>query len=125
MAIQSFIENLKHAKNAKIILIGSTWGLENHNGHEVAFSASKFALRGMVHSLRENLRADNIGVSILNLGYLATEYQYEDTTKVLEETCGELIPLVDVIQAIKFILSTTQATCVKEIHMPAMKDKNI
>lgn len=125
LAIQSFIENLKHAKNGKIILIGSTWGLENHNGHEVAFSASKFALRGMVHSLRENLRADNIGVSILNLGYLATEYQDEDTTKVLEETCGELIPLVDVIQAIKFILSTTHATCVKEIHMPAMKDKNM
>ena len=54
--IKSVIENLKQSENAKIILIGSTWGLDNHNGKEVTFSATKFALRGIVHSLRENLR---------------------------------------------------------------------
>ena len=36
-----------------------------------------------------------------------------------------LIPLSDVIKAIKFIISTTNATCVKEILMPAMKDRNV
>ncbi|ALU27017.1 SDR family oxidoreductase [Myroides odoratimimus] len=126
LMIQAFIENLKLSENAKIILIGSTWGLDNHNGKEVAFSATKFALRGVIHSLRENLREDNIGVSILNLGYLATEYGCEETVKsIIEKSNGELIPLQDVLQAIRFIISTSNATCVKEINMPAMKDLNM
>lgn len=126
LSIQSVIENLRLSKNAKVILIGSTWGLDNHNGREVAFSASKFALRGVVHSLRETLRADNIGVTILNLGYLASEYDNgEDREWVIKETNGELIPLQDVVSAIRFVLSTSSATCIKEIDMPAMQDENV
>lgn len=117
LTIQSVIPNLKLAKNAKVILIGSTWGLDNHNGKEVAFSATKFALRGMIHALRENLRPYKIGVSILNLGYLAT---VED-----EQNNEELIPLTDVINALRFITQTSNASCVKEINMPAMQDQNI
>ncbi|MDR2223221.1 MAG: SDR family oxidoreductase [Flavobacteriaceae bacterium] len=126
LLIQSLLDNLKQSKNAKIILIGSTWGLDNHKGKEVTFSATKFALRGMVHALRENLRDDKIGVSILNLGYLATEYGYQDTVEqIITQSNGELIPLQDVLQAIRFIQSTSTATCVKEINMPAMMDTNM
>lgn len=126
LAVRSFTENLKKSENAKIILIGSTWGLENHNGKEVTFSATKFALRGIIHALRENLREYGIGVSVLNLGYLATEFDYEvDLDTIIEQTDAELIPLQDVIAALRFILSTSKATCVKEITMPAMKDMNV
>ncbi|MEK6492584.1 SDR family oxidoreductase [Myroides odoratimimus] len=126
LMIQAFINNLKLADNAKVILIGSTWGLDNHNGKEVAFSVTKFALRGIIHSLRENLREHLIGVSILNLGYLATEYDYKEPVEsIIEQSNGELIPLQDVLEAIRFILSTSKASCVKEINMPAMKDKNM
>ena len=124
--IQALLPNLKKANQAKIILIGSTWGLENHNGYEVVFSASKYALRGIAQSLRENLRNDKIGVSVLNLGYLATEYPIEVPAEtVIAETEGTLIPLQDVMSAIQFILSTSNATCVKEIDMPAMLDTNV
>jgi short-subunit dehydrogenase len=126
LTIQAFIENLRLSQNPKIIFIGSTWGLDNHNGKEVAFSATKFGLRGVIHSLRENLRQYRIGVSILNLGYLATEFEVTIPTEhILEKTNGELIPLTDVINAIKFITSTSYASCVKEINMPAMKDQNL
>lgn len=126
LSIQAVMGNLKKSNKAKIILIGSTWGLENHNGKEVSFSASKFALRGIVHSLRETLREYAIGISILNFGTLATEYEMEQGTQiVLEEQKGESIPLSDAIQAVQFIISTTNASCVKEINMPAMKDENI
>ena len=125
-SIQSLIENLKLSDNAKIILIGSTWGVDNHNGKELVFSATKFALRGIAQSLREILREHLIGVSVLNLGYLASEYEIDQPTQdVLEQTKYALIPLADVIQAIHFILSTTKATCVKEILMPAMLDQNV
>jgi len=126
LAIQSLIPNLKKSVNAKIILIGSTWGLNNHNGKEVVFSATKHALVGMVQALRENLREDQIGVSILNLGYLATEFNIDiPVDQVIEQTQAELIPLQDVILALKFILSTSYASCVKEINMPAMADSNV
>ncbi|MEP7373214.1 MAG: SDR family oxidoreductase [Chitinophagaceae bacterium] len=125
LAIQAFIENLKKAENAKIILIGSTWALDNHNGKEVTFSATKFALRGITHSLRENLRDYNIGVAVLNIGTLATKPGFKESgDSIIEKTNGG-IPLQDVIRAVKFILSTSGATCVKEINMPAMKDSNI
>ncbi|MEN5088914.1 SDR family oxidoreductase [Sphingobacterium faecium] len=124
--IKSVIENLKQSDNAKIILIGSTWGLDNNNGKEVTFAATKFALRGIVHSLRENLREYKIGVSILNLGYLSTEFDNgESIETVIEKTDGNLIPLQDVINALKFIISTSNASCVKEINMPAMNDFNL
>ncbi|GBF52082.1 hypothetical protein LPTSP4_36200 [Leptospira ryugenii] len=126
LSIQAFIENMKKSTNAKIILIGSTWGLDNHNGREVSFSASKFAIRGIAHAIRENLRESKIGVTVLNLGYLATEYQGEkDIDFIAEKTGGSLIPLQDVIAAIKFVLATTPYSCVKEITMPAMADKNV
>ncbi|WP_410877620.1 SDR family oxidoreductase [Myroides sp. DW712] len=126
LALHAFMKNVKGSDNAKIILIGSTWGLENHKGKEVAFSASKFALRGIVHALRETLREHRIGISVLNLGYLATEYAHTlPVEEVLEQTEGALIPLTDVLAAIRFILSTTNATCVKEIDMPAMQDCNV
>lgn len=126
LSIQSLIENLKLSNNAKIILIGSTWGIDNHNGKELVFSATKFALRGIAQSLREILREHLIGVSVLNLGYLASEYEIDKSTQaILEETKYSLIPISDVIQAIHFIISTSKAACIKEILMPAMLDKNI
>lgn len=125
-SLQALLKNLRASNNAKVILIGSTWGVENHNGKELIFSATKFALRGVAESLREILRNDLIGVSILNLGYLATEYEIDTAIdKVLKETDYSLIPLADVIHAIKFIMSTSKGTCVKEILMPAMKDINV
>lgn len=119
LAVQSFIENLKLSENGKLILIGSTWGLDHHNGKEVTFSATKFAARGMVHALRENLRPYKIGVSVLNLGFL------EDTALLDQDANSNgFIPVQDVVNAMQFILSTSNASCVKEINMPAMQDLN-
>lgn len=124
--LKALLPNLRLAPNSKVILIGSTWGLDNHNGKEVTFSATKYALRGIVQSLRETLRKDKIGISILNLGYLATEYPLSiSVTEVIEKSNGQLIPLQDVINAVRFILSTSNATCVKKITMPAMMDENV
>ncbi|MEQ5221212.1 SDR family oxidoreductase [Providencia alcalifaciens] len=124
--IKALLPNLRLGSNSKIILIGSTWGLDNHNGKEVTFSATKYALRGIVQSLRETLRQDKIGISILNLGYLATEFPLSmPIDEVIANSEGTLIPLQDVLNAVRFILSTSNATCVKEITMPAMLDENV
>lgn len=63
---------------------------------------------------------------MINLGYLATEYPLSvPVDDVISRTEGALIPLQDVLNAVKFILSTSNATCVKEITMPAMLDENV
>ncbi|QIC75037.1 SDR family NAD(P)-dependent oxidoreductase (plasmid) [Acinetobacter indicus] len=126
LSIQSILENLKKSDHAKVILIGSTWGLDNHNGKEIVFSATKFALRGISHALRELIRKDRIGVTVLNLGYLASDFDLHTTTEsVLKETDESLIPMSDVVAAVQFVLNTSRASCVKEIIMPAMQDTNI
>lgn len=126
LSIKSLLPNLKLSKNGKIIIIGSTLGLSNHNKKEVVFSATKFAVRGIIHSLRTHLREYSIGVTAINLGNLATEYEYEEGVEIVtEKHKGELIPLADVISALKFIITTTNATCVKEINMPSMNDIDI
>lgn len=124
--LKALLPNLRLGTNSKVILIGSTWGLDNHKGKEVVFSATKYALRGIVQSLRETLRHDKMGISILNLGYLATEYPLSmPVNEVIAQNNGESIPLQDVVSAVRFILSTSNATCVKEITMPAMMDENV
>lgn len=126
LAIKSLLPNLKLSKNGKIIIIGSTLGLQNHNKKEVVFSVTKFAIQGIIHSLRTHLREHNIGVTVINLGDLLTQYEYEEGAEtVIEKHKGELIPVADVLSALKFIIGTTNATCVKEINMPSMKDSDI
>lgn len=114
LSVQSFLPNLRKSANAKVIFIGSTLGLPNHNKQAVVFSAAKFALRGVVHSLRTHLRKDSIGITTLNLGDLATDQEG-----------ATLIPLSDVISALRFVINTSPKTCVKEIDMPAMLDADV
>lgn len=126
LSIKSLLPNLRLSKNGKIIIIGSTLGLENHNKKEVVFSVTKFAVRGIIHSLRTYLREHSIGVTAINLGDLATEYEYEEGIEIVKEKHkGELIPLADVIHALKFVINTSNAACVKEINMPSMKDLDL
>lgn len=122
LAIKSILPNLRQSTNGKIIIIGSTLGLDNHNKKEVVFSATKFAARGIAHSLRSHLRKDRIGITVINLGDLATE---QESQVAIEKYEGRAIPMADVIHALRFVLNTSNASCVKEIHMPAMMDPDL
>jgi short-subunit dehydrogenase len=77
LAIKNLLSNLKRAKNAKIILIGSTAGLENEGSTSVVYATTKFAMRGVAHGLIEQLRPTNIGVTCLSLGSMATDIDFE------------------------------------------------
>lgn len=58
--------------------MGALSGLDNFPAREVANSASKSSLQGVVHSLREELRKDCISVTIINPGNIATPEVLED-----------------------------------------------
>jgi len=126
LGVKSLLPNIKKSGNGKIIFIGSTLALPNHNKKEVVFSTAKFALQGMIHALRTHTREHNIGVTMLNIGDLATQYRFEEGVEVVTRNYkGILIPIADIIQALRFIINTSHASCVKEIVMPSMKDQDI
>jgi short-subunit dehydrogenase len=123
--IQKLLPNLKQSDNAKIFLIGSTAGLDNTNNQQVTFVASKFGLRGITNALREHTRKYGIGVTCINPGDLAAEIPYEEgAEKAISLYGGTRIPVQDIVSLVKCVVNLSQASCVKEIHIPAMLDTN-
>ena len=117
--VKSLLPLLRQATNPKIIFMGALSGLDNFPAREVANSASKFGLRGVVHSLREELRQDRIAVTIINPGNLATPEVIDDLKQAGKPETNA-IPLSDLLSIIDCVLSLSRSTCIKEIQLPAM-----
>lgn len=123
--IQALLPNVRKSEAGKIILIGSTAGLDHTNNSQVSFVASKFGLRGITNALREHVRKDGIAVTCINPGELATEIPYEEgAEKAISEYMGTRIPVQDIVALVKCVVSLSKAACVKEIHVPAITDLN-
>jgi NAD(P)-dependent dehydrogenase (short-subunit alcohol dehydrogenase family) len=117
--VKALLPALRRSDNPKIVLMGALSGRDNFPGREVANSASKFGLRGAVHALREELRSQQIGVTIINPGNVGTPEVLAD---LAEESLlgGHAIPLADLLKIIDCVLSLSRSTCIKEIDVPAM-----
>jgi short-subunit dehydrogenase len=113
---QAFLPMMKYSNNPRIIFIGSTNGLENSAMQEVAYNATKFGLRGIAHALRETLRQDNIGVTVINPGSIGWEGSL---------STDFLIPPIDIVNLTRTILEMSRQTVVKEVDMPAMQDNPV
>ncbi|MGG1664255.1 SDR family NAD(P)-dependent oxidoreductase [Brevibacillus sp. NRS-1366] len=123
--IQKLLPNLKKSENAKVILIGSTAGIENTNNKQVTFVASKFGLRGIGNALREHAREYGIGVTCVNPGEIAANVPYEEgAKKAISLYNGTRIPVQDMVSLVKCVVNLSKVSCVKEIHIPAMLDRN-
>lgn len=120
--VKLLLPALRKSSNPKIIFMGSTSGLDNVPAREVANSASKFGLRGVVHALREELRQDRIAVTIINPGDIATPEVLSDL-KAAGQPAENAIPLADLLSVIDCVLSLSRSTCIKEIQLPAMNAK--
>jgi NAD(P)-dependent dehydrogenase (short-subunit alcohol dehydrogenase family) len=117
--VKALLPALRRSNNPKIIFMGSLSGRDNYPGREVANSASKFGLRGVVHSLREELRSEQIGVTVINPGNVGTPEVVADLASD-NLVGGAAIPLDDLLCIIECVLSLSRSTCIKEIDVPAM-----
>ncbi|MFD2114236.1 SDR family NAD(P)-dependent oxidoreductase [Paenibacillus yanchengensis] len=125
VCIQALLPQLRMSDAGKIILIGSTAGLNNANSSQVSFVASKFAIRGITEALREHTRKDGIAVTCINPGELAAEIPYEEGAEhALSVYDGTRIPLQDMVSLVKCVVSLSKAANVKEINVPALMDTN-
>ena len=118
--IQALIPNLRLAHNPKIIVTGAAIaGLSLGGGKEVANTSSMLGLRGLVIALRENLKEDRIGITLLKPGYIATSEVLEDFKRTnTPEDCAT--PLTDVFSIIESILKLSNRTNINEIEFPTM-----
>ncbi|MBF2029263.1 MAG: SDR family NAD(P)-dependent oxidoreductase [Oscillatoriales cyanobacterium C42_A2020_001] len=117
--VKALLPALQHSNNPKIIFMGALSGRDNFPAREVANSASKFGLRGAVHALREELRPQQIGVTVINPGNVGTPEVLADLAAG-GLSGGSAIPLSDLLTIIDCVLALSRATCVKEIDLPAM-----
>ena len=107
-------------------MIGSTSGLENEGSGLVATAASKFGVRGAVHALREICRDAGVAVTCLSPGTLATDFTLNDGVEPVLNRYGRTrIPVGDVVALTRAVLRLSPASCVKEIHMPALGDPEV
>lgn len=124
--IQALLPNLRQAENGKIILIGSTAGLDHSNNAQVSFVTSKFGLRGITNALREHVRKDKIAVTCINPGELAAEVPFEERAeKAIKLYEGTRIPVQDIVAIVQCVINLSPVSCVKEINIPAITDMNV
>lgn len=109
--VRGLRNSLARSGNARVIAIGSTCGLDNATGSRAVYAASKFALRGAVHGLRQSFRELPIGVTVLSPGPMASGAR--------DGADSRRIPTRDIIGMIRTLFDLSTASIVTEIHMPA------
>lgn len=115
--IQRLLPNLRKSNNAKIIIIGAAiGGMTIQKSKEVANTASKFGLRGVIYSLRQLLSKDKIGITLINPGNIATPEVLND----LEQDETKAIPLSDLFSVIDCVMTLSNRTNINEIELPNM-----
>ncbi|ODG97252.1 short-chain dehydrogenase [Nostoc sp. KVJ20] len=118
------LPNLKRSSNPRVVYMSSLSGLDNSGTPEVANTASKFGLRGVVHALRECLREHRIPVTSLNPGSIAAEIAYEAGAEAAIQTYdSRQIPMQDLVLLLRCLRQLSRVSCVKEIDIPAMSDR--
>lgn len=113
---QALIGALQAGNPGRIVLIGSTSGLENIGSPEVAYNASKAGLRGAGQALAAGLGSRGIPVSVINPGDVATEAVVES------KASGRMAPnaplaISDVLSAIHFALNLSRTAVSTEINL--------
>jgi len=121
--MKRLVPRLLKSRRPQVILTGSTSGLPQSGAAEVAFGASKFALRGIADALREGFRKEKLAVTCLQIGDLNTEDSISVPIDMASRRGGgTLIPLHDVVDITRTLINFSSSSFVKEITLPAILD---
>jgi len=113
---QVLAANLAQAPDPRIVMIGSTSGLDRFAPVEVANTASKFGLRGAAQALATSLRPQKIGVTLINPGNVGTPEVMDD---IATGAFGpqDPIPMADILHSIDYVLGCSALTTPEEINL--------
>ena len=100
----------------RIILVGSTSGLDHVGTPEVAYNASKAGLRGAAQALAHALAGQETAVSILNPGDIESAGVLAAKADGTMRAGGSL-PMADLLAAVDFLLGLSPQTSFCEINL--------
>ena len=113
-------------RGGTLFFIGSTCGLPNEGAQVSAYTATKFGLVGLTHSLREALRPRMVRVTCISPGSIASDLSLHDgEDAAIEKHQGKRMPVGDLVSLVKCIASLSPSTCVKEVVVPATLDEDV
>lgn len=109
-------KNLSESNNPRAIYMGALSGLEHLASDQVAYSASKFGLRGAIQGLRKALHEEGIGFTVINPGNVATDEVLADIEagRFKKQTP---IPLADLINVLEMILMLSKDVEIGDINL--------
>ncbi|MCF6442964.1 SDR family oxidoreductase [Pseudoalteromonas luteoviolacea] len=114
--VKGLLPSFRQSENPRAIFIGATSGLDISTTSEVAYSASKFGLRGAVHSLRIGYKNEGIGFTTINPGLVGTEEVLADIHS--GEFAGLIpIPIEDVVRTVDFVMQSNIHTDIGDITL--------
>ncbi|AOT08331.1 SDR family NAD(P)-dependent oxidoreductase [Pseudoalteromonas luteoviolacea] len=114
--VKGLLKSLKKSRNPRAVFIGATSGLDISSTAEVAYSASKFGLRGAVHALRIGCNNQGIGFTTINPGLVGTDEVLKDI-KSSPQSGLIPIPIDDVVRAVDFVLQSSKDTEIGDITL--------
>ena len=109
-------KTLSLSSNPRAIYLGALSGLDQLSSSQVAYSASKFGLRGAIQGLRIALKKENIGFTVINPGNVGTEEVLLDIKegRFKEQTP---IPMSDILLSIEYIQSISSSVEIADINL--------
>ena len=113
------LPKLKLQKHGDVIFIGSEAALDGgKNG--AMYCASKFALRGLALSLREECSKSGVRISLINPGMVKTPF-FENLSFAPGDEEENHLVAEDVANATQLILTSRQGTVFDEINLSPLK----
>lgn len=107
--VKRFIDILKESSYSRIIIVGSTAALRRDKGG--IYGISKWALRSYAYMLRDELRKENIGVTLINPGGTFTERRV--ITSEIKE--NRLLETEDIAKTVSYVIQLSPQAVVEEV----------
>ncbi|MBE6829193.1 MAG: SDR family oxidoreductase [Ruminococcaceae bacterium] len=112
--VQKFLPSLRLSAYPRVILIGSTASIRTDSGS--LYSISKWALRSYAYSLRDELKTQGVGVTLLNPGGTFTQKRVPDD----KTPPGRLLEASDIAKLVAVLLTLSPQAVVEELNVRPM-----
>ncbi len=112
--VRGFLPSIRAGAYPRIILIGSTAAIRQDGGS--LYAITKWALRSYAYSLRDELKTQGVGVTLLNPGGTFTQKRVPND-KIPSD---RLLEASDIAKLVSVLLSLSQQAVVEEINVRPM-----
>lgn len=116
---RAFLPAMKRRGHGDLVFIGSEASLRGGRRGAV-YSASKFALRGLAESLRDECARSGVRVTLINPGMVKTDF-FTDQPFVHGDDESNFILPGDVADAVSLALDSRSGTVFEEINLSPLK----